>query len=367
MKYLFFSLVLLLLIPAKTAAQPYFPGLSGQALIDALADEFRPNNVLSYGDARDELYGEIDRVNDSLYGVYTRFGIAMTPGADPSSDAFSKGINTEHTWPRSKGADNGNPESDMHHLFPTREEVNTARASLPFGEIDDNTTDQWYYLGFEVGNPPSTNIRDFYSELKINQRFEPREDHKGNVARAMFYFYTVYRQEADAEDPNFFPPQIADMCNWNALDPVDDRELERTLAIAEFQDGKVNPFVTDCNLLKRAYCPNLPTINCLSSTEELEQIDAGLVSVVGVGRSSARQAFVTLSIKESVRLEVEWLDLLGRKAGFESRDWLGIGTYQLTMTHEVARGTNSSSGPYVARLRITDFEGRSFLKTVLVP
>jgi endonuclease I len=367
MKYLFFSLVLLLLIPEKTAAQPYFPGLSGQALIDALADEFRPNSVLSYGDARDELYGDIDRVNDSLYGVYTRFGIAMTPGADPSSDAFSKGINTEHTWPRSKGADNGNPESDMHHLFPTREQVNSARASLPFGEINDNATNQWYYLGFQTSSTPTASIRDFYSELLSNQRFEPREDHKGNVARAMFYFYTVYRQEADAEDPNFFPPQIDDMCNWNALDPVDSRELERTLAIAEFQDGKVNPFVTDCNLVKRAYCPDLSTINCLSSTEEVAPAGLGLVSVIGVGRSSSRQAFVSLSIQEPVRLEVEWLDLLGRKAGFESRDWLGTGTYQLMMTHEVARGIAQSSGPYVARLRITNAEGRSFLKTVLVP
>lgn len=367
MKYLFSTLVLLLLIAAETTAQPYFPGLSGQALIDALADEFRPDNVLSYGDARDELYGGIDLVNDSLYGVYSRFGIAMTPGADPSSDAFSKGINTEHTWPRSKGAGNGNPESDMHHLFPTRVEVNSARASLPFGEINDNSTNQWYYLSFQTSSPPSANIRDFYSELLTNNRFEPREDHKGNVARAMFYFYTVYRSEADAEDPNFFPPQISDMCAWNALDPVDDQELQRTLAIAPFQDGKVNPFVTDCNLLKRAYCPDLPTINCLSSTEEIDPTESTLVSIVGVGRSSSRRAFVTLSVQQSVRLEVEWLDLLGRKAGFESRDWLGSGTYQLMMTNEVAGGNSDSSGPYVARLRITSSEGRSFLKTVLVP
>ena len=30
-----------------------------------------------------------------------------------------------------------------------------------------------------------------------NEKFEPREDVKGNIARSMFYFYTIYNNVAN--------------------------------------------------------------------------------------------------------------------------------------------------------------------------
>ena len=101
----------------------------------------------------------------------------------------SSGINTEHTFPQSKGARNGNARSDMHHLFPARAGVNEARSNYPFGEIKDSRTDRWYYKAITKRSIPTVGI-DEYSE-SIRGLFEPREDHKGNVARAMFYFYTI--------------------------------------------------------------------------------------------------------------------------------------------------------------------------------
>ena len=39
---------------------------------------------------------------------------------------------------------------------------------------------------------------DEYSEVdNDNEKFEPREDVKGNIARSMFYFYTIYNNVAD--------------------------------------------------------------------------------------------------------------------------------------------------------------------------
>ncbi|PHI21655.1 endonuclease I [Lewinellaceae bacterium SD302] len=357
-----FAVVLAAILPA----QPFFPDLDGQELIDALAQEFRPGSVLSYGDARDLLYGEIDRRNDSLYCVYTDFGIQMTPGADPSNDAFSKGINTEHTWPRSKGAENGFPNSDMHHLFPTQLDVNNDRGSLPFGEISDNVTDRWYYLSIETTNTPSAAVRDLYSELRTNVSFEPREAHKGNVARAMFYFWTVYRNEALAADPNFFPSQINTLCDWHEQDPVDSRELQRSEAIAEHQDDKVNPFVVDCNLLQRSYCPDVSTVACISSTEDDFGVDLPF-GVSGVGRSTSGAPYVMLSLTEdNLSLEVDWLDMLGRKVSFTSEDWLSTGTFQLIMANKVAMSAESR-GPIVARIKLGDRSGKVYLRSVLVP
>ncbi|MEY3053095.1 MAG: hypothetical protein RLY31_2880, partial [Bacteroidota bacterium] len=87
---------------------------------------------------------------------------------------------------------------------------------------------------------------------------EPREDHKGNVARAMFYFYTMYREQADDADPDFFDLQRETLCQWHYADPVDSLEHARSLMIAAYQDGLANPFVLDCTTATRSYCSDNP-------------------------------------------------------------------------------------------------------------
>ena len=43
-------------------------------------------------------------------------------------------MNTEHTWPQSKGA-TGAAKSDLHHLFPTDSKANSIRGNHPFGIV----------------------------------------------------------------------------------------------------------------------------------------------------------------------------------------------------------------------------------------
>ncbi len=253
-----FIIILLAVFGKPLFAQTIFPNLQGQDLLDAIVNDFKPTTVLSYGQARDTLYGFIYNLNDSVQCVYSGHRLYLPPGEDPTSWLFmggtNDGINCEHTWPQSKGAATGNPESDMHHLFPARSAVNTARDNFPFTEIPDVQTTQWYYLDQTQTYLPDQSI-ELYSE-RVNGLFEPREDHKGNVARAMFYFYTMYQQEADAADPSFFPPQMQTLCEWHYLDPADSLETLRSWRIASYQDGRPNPFVVDCTLLSRTYCPN---------------------------------------------------------------------------------------------------------------
>lgn len=249
--------VLLLLWTTLSFAQmhhPVFSNLDGGALIQALQDNYRPNSVLTYGNARDSLFRNIDARNDTLYCVYTGHSVYLPPGADPTTAAFQggTGINTEHTYPRSKGAQSQTPEADMHHLFPTRVLVNSARASFPFADIPSSQVNNWYYLDQSQSNTPGSNI-GLYSRVG-NQVFEPRDDHKGDVARAMFYFYTVYQQEADAADPIFFEQQRTTLCQWHYSDPVSDKEWERTHQIASYQEDKANPFILDCTVADRCYC-----------------------------------------------------------------------------------------------------------------
>ncbi len=350
----------LLSAPFALGAQDIFPGLQGQALLDALAAAYRPATVLDYNEARDFMYGELDVVNDSVFCVYTGFGIRRTPGIPPRTDAFNKGINTEHSWPQSFGAEFGSPRSDLHHIFPTKIEVNGDRASLPFGEIPDGETSRWYYLGQEQSNIPPLAIRPLFSELLTNVRFEPREDHKGNVARAMFYFYTIYRAESDAAAPNFFPPQIATLCNWHDIDPVDARELARTEGIASQQDGKVNPFVIDCNLLSRTYCLDLLPVACLSAVEEPSRSSSlAAFSLLGVGRDE-QGSFVHFTLAQNLQLKIDWMDMLGRPIESQGHDWLEVGRQSFRLSA-------ASGGPLLGRFTFRAQNGQWWIKTVVLP
>ncbi len=271
-----FTATVFLFLAFQSTGQGIFPALTGTELLNALALNYKPATVLPFNDARDTLFSRIYAQNDNLTCVYTGMTIYLDPAQDPTVAAFgdggTNGINTEHTYPQSKGAEFGNPRADMHHLYPTRVEPNGKRGDAPFSEIADNQTEEWYYLNQKQSNIPTSNI-ERYSEYK-DYVFEPREDHKGNVARAMFYFYTMYKAEADLADNSYFESQRLTLCNWHQLDPADLTEASRTWAIAGYQDGKPNPFVLDCTLARRTYCPGLP-IGCLSPTSstDLEKID----------------------------------------------------------------------------------------------
>ena len=246
---------------ATAAGAQVFPNLTGQALLDQVVATYRPTQLLDYSDARDTMYTRIYNMNDSVTCVYTGHTLYVPPGQDPTIALFQNGdndgINTEHTWPQSLGAGEEPARNNMHHLFPTRSAVNSARGNFPFADIPDAQTTTWYYRTEERTDPPFSNI-ERYSE-RINGQFEPREDHKGNAARAMFYFYTIYHQQATSVDPTFFTDQLATLCHWNEQDPVDSLEELRTFLIANYQSGLVNPFVIDCTLAGRTYCQGFPS------------------------------------------------------------------------------------------------------------
>ena len=140
-------------------------------------------------------------------------------------------------------------KSDMHHIRPAKQNINSSRGNNPFGEINDPQTNHWYWLEYDLTNPPSQNI-DQYSE-SYSTLFEPREDKKGDIARTIFYFYTMY---SDVADDNFFDIQKDILYDWHQLDPITSTEITRTFKIAEYQDYP-NPFIVDESLVQRCYFP----------------------------------------------------------------------------------------------------------------
>jgi hypothetical protein len=144
---------------------------------------------------------------------------------------------------------------DLHHLVPTRANINTLRRNAPFAEIPDAQTKYWIHKDKVTTNIPRKDIH-LYSESKSNV-FEPFEFRKGDIARAMFYFYTFYKSEADRKSKTFFSSMLPDLCRWYRSDKVDSTETLRTLAIARIQSN-INPFIFDPSLTERCYCVAYP-------------------------------------------------------------------------------------------------------------
>lgn len=312
--------------------QTLFPELADDELLEAIQTEFTPAIVQTYAVARDSLFGRIDQVNDTLRCVYTGYKIFLDPTQDPTQAAFmnGSGLNTEHTYPQAKGASQVPARADMHHLFPTRVDINQTRDNFPFAEIPDNVTERWFYLNQFRNSIPTSNI-DLYSEFR-NGAFEPPEAHKGDVARAMFYFYTIYRDEALAADPDYFEDQMATLCNWHYLDPVDEKEWNRTWQIAHYQDGKANPFVLDCTLPKRLYCPNTEG-SCLLSAPSVQDQETVAIQWQSPFPNPFQESItIPFELKEQAAITYSLANGMGQRISGHQKRSFPVGEHQLEIS-----------------------------------
>lgn len=221
-----------------------------------IVSQYRPNEVLNYDKAREVMYTEIYNVNDTITCMYTGYKLPLSHAdKNPIGHLMKfnplKSIIAEHSYPKSKGAKEGKAKSDMHHLFPVRLGVNVARYNHPFALISEEDCTAWFSADTRTTDLPKDAHHNYAQ--KSNGQFAPRDDFKGNVARAVFYFYTIYRKEAVSADSNFFELQRQTLLEWHKQDPVDALELQRTYRIAQYQDGKANPFVLDETLATTLY------------------------------------------------------------------------------------------------------------------
>ena len=329
--------------------QTLFPELEGEELLEAVEDAYAPTRILPYSMTRDTMFTKVDLKEDSLTCVYTGFTIYLSRFQDPTQAAFSAGINTEHTWPRSKGAEEEPARSDMHHLFPTRVDVNGERGNLPFGEVSDGQALIWFFDNQQSTRIPSQN-KNAFSKLGID-RFQPRSDHKGDVARAIFYFYTFYQAQAKANAPTYLAEQIEDLCQWHYEDPVGDKEWTRSQRIATIQ-GTPNPFVLDCTLASRSYCADFAQLCTTTSTQAPIEAPTPTLSLQPNPTTEAVQ--IQYQLSTPARLQLRAFNSLGQEVASLINADQAAGTFQFNWSPP-------APGLYFLQLTIQN-EKQSFVK-----
>lgn len=190
------------------------------------------HQVIGYNSARRHLFGKLflEQVAGAwaVKDVYcertfTNRDLEIGPGQIPDGNV----VNTEHTWPQSRFTGRYPKEmqkSDLHHLFPTDNEMNSHRGSLRFGEVNQST---------ESLKCPIARLGHHHQTGEIV--FEVPQAHKGNVARAIFYFAVRYQMKISAAEE-------ADLRKWHEQDPVDSQEAAQNSEIQTIQ-GNRNPFI----------------------------------------------------------------------------------------------------------------------------
>lgn len=192
-------------------------------------------NPIGYSAARKVLLGKLHLVDQgSEYGIKEVYCQRVYGGDDfppngqpgPNVTVDDKILNVEHTWPQSRFSSKYKADiqkCDLHHLFPTDSKLNSIRGNFKFGEVD--------------GQKEALKCAQskFGTVQGRGQFFEPPTPHKGNVARALFYFSVRYQIAIDPQEEAF-------LRKWSKLDPVDAEEKTRNTEIQKIQ-GNRNPFI----------------------------------------------------------------------------------------------------------------------------
>ena len=146
--------------------------------------------------------------------------------------------------------------TDYHSLALVQGEVNTNRSNHPFGNVVNSTYD---YLEYSQGYDAASN-----GTLVA----EPRDDRKGDVARANLYIMLAYNGKysqnwgLDNLISDAYKQDIQVLLDWHNADLPDDFEKTRHEYVAEIQ-GNRNPLIdfpelVDCidftDMTKKANC-----------------------------------------------------------------------------------------------------------------
>lgn len=203
---------------------------------------FRSFNPLGYKRrAKRVMFGSIDLEQDEkgffIKDVYCNLKVRsdVGPGRIPTNNI----MNAEHTWPQSKGSGHEPFRGDLHHLFPTDSRANSTRSSNIFGEVVGKAVREEDCTASQVGS-----IINPETGKKMRVRgYQPPVEHRGNVARALFYSAISYGYRISNLEEYYLK-------KWHKEDPVDDAERERQDEIHEAQ-GNRNPFIDFPELAER--------------------------------------------------------------------------------------------------------------------
>jgi endonuclease I len=227
-----------------SAIGSYYGTINGNqtALIPNLTALINPHTVISYVAYKSTVMTDFELI-DTTQGrslvlcAYTGERKIFTDPFDWNATGYSREHTHPHSWMATFPADMpAKPEySDQHNLYPTNlNEANSPRSNFALGEVVSGITQS--YLEGKLGLNAAGQLV-----------YEPRDAHKGNAARSIFYMLAAYHTIGgltwNLPDGTPNPRQDQSVLKaWHNADLPDNYEIARNEYIYSKQNNR-NPFV----------------------------------------------------------------------------------------------------------------------------
>ena len=301
MKHKHFLSIFFLLIPLLLQAEEmpvgYYNAIDGKqdsVLKSTLGQIIRPHTAIPYGSGAESTWGVF------YYSDQNEEGYCMDMYCDSwkkftSVGAVVSGCNIEHSFAKSWwGGSKNDAYKDCYHLNPSNATANSARSNYPLGVPTKDLKDQSATGSLKVG-------RATY-EGETFWVFEPKDEYKGDFARAYFYMATCYGDELtwrlDNKDVGskyamrndsyleFRDWEIEVLLTWHRQDPVSEKETKRMDAVSDFQHNR-NPYIDYPELAEYIWGNKKGiAVKCSELTGEVTSVPA---TIAPTGTSTVRK------------------------------------------------------------------------------
>ena len=259
----FYIFLALLIASVALSAQPqgYYngtEGLTGTALKSALHNIIRNDSHTSYSGLWSAYQQTDKKPNGKVWDIYSDVPNGTPPyqytfGSDQCGNYSGEGdcYNREHLWAQSWTNNDGDEKTDLHHVYPTDGYVNNRRGNYAFGEVNNAS-----WTSQNGGKLGTNTVSGFNGTV-----FEPIDEYKGDIARALMYVSVRYYQEdgswatSDMTNKSVIKDWAMTMLiRWHEEDPVSQKEIDRNNAVYGIQHNR-NPFIDNPDFAELIWVP----------------------------------------------------------------------------------------------------------------
>ncbi len=207
----------------------------------------------------------IDIVNGVVLDMYSTCSWTPTTDQCGGYNGICDCYNREHVVPQNVFEEKYPQRSDRHHLFLTDGKVNGVRSNYAFGETNTTTA----FSGVSNSDKVLGKLGASSNGYTGKTVFEPADDYKGDIARAVLYMAVRYATNNECRKyggtANSYPvttwytnnpmfsnslstnyglsdDAVAIFLKWHRNDPVSAKEVARNNGV-EKKQGNRNPFI----------------------------------------------------------------------------------------------------------------------------
>lgn len=211
-------------------------------------------------------FADMDIVGNEVLDMYSTCSWTETTDQCGNYSGVCGCYNREHTVPQSLFSERSPQVGDRHHLFLTDGKVNSVRSNYAFGETDETTT--WNNVA-NGANALGQLGKASYAYASSVTVYEPDDDYKGDIARAIMYMAVRYATANECRaynsgSGNEYPvtawssnemfsgnlsvnyglsdAAVQTFLKWHRADKVSAKEIARNTGVENAQHNR-NPFV----------------------------------------------------------------------------------------------------------------------------